>query len=55
MCLLEISGQIIPVQEVNRQQGFGANKKKLTRAENKFKEEIHARDCRQPAHAHQIL
>jgi len=27
MCLLEISGQIIPVSEVNRQQGFGANKK----------------------------
>jgi hypothetical protein len=33
MCLLEISGQIIPVQEVNRQQGFGANKKNFIPSE----------------------
>jgi hypothetical protein len=54
MCLLEISGQIIPVQEVNRQQGFGANKK-IAPAENRFKEEIHARNRCQLAHAHEVL
>ena len=54
MCLLEISGQIIPVQEVNRQQGFGAIIR-ICKAKNKYGEEFHARNRRQFAHAHKIL